>query len=412
MQFAPNSSNLLLTETGRTWLQRFKESDRPLIRQITESLSLVSLQEFERSLQRVIEGISEETEGVVALYAAREVPQVVGLGFRAGGSGLTSVAEGSDVGSEGRVANFVRQICRTKPQKLLRQLSIEDLKKKRVRHIIIVDDLIGSGKRIRDYLTELWRDSSIKSWHSYKLLRFTIVAYAGTPDGVRKVEKHPSKPSVRIHRYCPTLNGLPWPREHRRQAQRLCVEYANSFSLKGWKLGFGGSAALLVFEHSCPNNVPGIFWADSKDMSINWVPLFSGRATTSEIANVFPPELVTRTPVSILLSARKTRLAGAFAEVVNRPLAQETVIVLAMMGKGINRIDAISHATGLGAEETKALLEACIEQGLASPRRRLTDAGLAELAGLEAVVHLRTNPLPQLGEDSYYPRSLRGRIAG
>lgn len=412
MLFEPQSDNLLLTAAGRAWLGRFAEGDRPMVRQLTEALSLVSLQEFERTLQLTIEKLADDGSEPLALYSAREVPPNSDLSFRNGGNGLDSVAAGSDVGSEARVAHVVRQICRTQSNRLLRQPSIENLLKRRVRQIVVVDDLIGSGGRICAYLTQLWNDLTIKSWWSYKLIGFTVVAYAGTAEGIRRVRQHPCKPNVQIHRYCPTLDGLPWPREQRRRARQLCMDYADGNSLKGWPLGFESSAALLVFEHGCPNNVPGIFWANSKHSTNGWQPLFAGRASTAEVASVFPPELTSRTPVSVLLTAGQPRVAGVLSEVVDRPLRSEIVVLLALLGRGIRRVDAIAHATGLEVKACEALLETCVAAGFISPRRRLTDVGAAELAGIRGAAPPRINRILKLGEDSYYPRSLRGRIVG
>lgn len=406
------STNLLLTELGQAWLEQFAEADRPMIRQLTDALALVSTQEFERALQRSIEKLVKVSSWPVALYAAREVPPHSTLDFRNGGSGLNSVATGSDVGSEARVAHIVRQLCRAQQGRLLRQPSIESLLKHRVHHVMVVDDLIGSGHRTWDYLDQLWNDPTTKSWWSYKKIRFTVVAYAGTAEGVRYVSSHPCKPEVEVHRYCPTLDGLPWPREQRRLAKQLCKRYSDKYALRSGHQGFRNTAALLVFEHGCPNNAPNIFWADSKNKRMAWQPLFPGRALVTETASVFPAELATRTPVSILLNAGQARVAGALSTVIQRPLPQNIVITLALLGRGINRVEAIAHATSLGTGECKLLLETCIASGLVSPRRRLTEAGAAELRGIAAAATPRIGRTLELGDDCYYPKSLRDRNVG
>lgn len=412
MSFEVHSPNLLLTAHGRAWFDQFADTDQPMIRQLTDALTLVSTQEFERTLQRSIEKLAKESSGPVALYAAREVPSQSTLDFRNGGSGLNSVSMGSDVGSEARVAHIVRQLSRAQSERLLRQPSIESLLKHRVHHIVVIDDLIGSGQRTWDYLGQLWNDSTIKSWWSYQKLRFTVVAYAGTEEGIRYVSRHPCKPEVEVHRYCPTLDGLPWPRGQLRLAKQLCWRYSDQFALRGGYQGFRNTAGLLVFEHGCPNNTPNIFWADSKKKSIAWQPLFPGRALVTETASVFPAELATRTPVSVLLNAGQARVAGALPIVIQRPLPQSIVIILALLGRGINRLEAISHATSLGADECKLLLERCIRSGLVSPRRRLTEAGVAELRGIAAAATPRISRKLELGDDCYYPKSLRDHKVG
>lgn len=412
MTFEPQAPNLLLTELGRKWLEQFNKEDHPRIRQLTDALALVSLQEFERSLQRLIEKFAKESAGPVALYAAREVPEDSGLCFREGGSGLDSVEDGSDLGSEARVATLIRQLCRTQEERLLRQPSIESLLEHRVHDVIVVDDILGSGRRAWSYLDQLWQDSTAKSWWSYKKIRFTVLAYAGTADGIKYVSRHPCKPKVEVHRYCPTLNGLPWPREHLRLAKLLCKQYSKKYQLKGNFQGYGSTAALLVFEHGCPNNVPNIFWADSKKEGMVWQPLFPGRASVAETASVFPSELAARTPISVLLAAGQERVAGALSSVVQRPLPQSIIITLALLGRGINRVEAIAHATNLSVDGCKLLLETCIAEGLVSPRRRLTDAGAAELRGIASAVKPRMNDVLELGDDCYYPKSLRDRSVG
>ena len=265
MTFEPQSPNLLLTERGRAWLEQFNKEHHPLVRQLTDALALVSTQEFERTLQRSIEKLANDSAVPVALYAAREVPRNSKLGFRKGGSGLNSVDTGSDLGSEARVASLVRQLCRAHKGRLLRQPSIESLLEHRVHEVIVVDDIIGSGSRTWSYLDQLWNDSTTKSWWSYKKIRFTVLAYAGTVEGLRHVSRHPCKPIVDVHRYCPTLGVLPWTQQQLRAAKQLCRSYANKYELRGSYQGFGNTAALLVFEHGCPNNVPNILWADSQN---------------------------------------------------------------------------------------------------------------------------------------------------
>jgi hypothetical protein len=295
---------------------------------------------------------------------------------------------------------------------MLRQPSLESLLERRVHHVVVVDDLIGSGRRTREYLDQLWKDPTMKSWWSYKKIRFTVVAYAGTEKGVRNVSEHPCRPEVKVHRYCPTLGGLPWPAEQIRLTTKLCKRYSTRFALKGRHGGFENTAALLVFEHGCPNNTPNLFWADSKNQDSSWQPLFPGRASVAEVASVFPAELATRTPVSVLLNAGQARIAQTLSSVVERPLPQNIVITLALLAKGINRVEAIAHATSLDIEECKLLLETCIAAGLVSPRRRLTQAGAVELKGIGTAATPRTRRSLALGDDCYYPKSLRSRIVG
>lgn len=383
------------------------------MRKLTEALTLVSVVEFERNLKATIDKLASQTSGPLALYATREVPKGERLDFRQGGSGLDAVARGWNTGSEARVAHIVRQMCKTQPGRLLPQPSIEELLERRVDRILLIDDIVASGTRTRNYLDQIWRDASIKSWWSYKKLCFDVVAYAGTVHGLRRVRVHPSKPKLHVHRYCPTIDGLPWQPARRRQAVAVCERYTEIHRLpKGYGLGFGKVGALLVFEHGCPNNVPSIFWANSRDDKTSWQPLFPQKAITTELGSVFPDELVARAPISVLLDAGQKRIAAALRNVIDRPLPEDIVVMLSLLGRGVHRVEALTHATGLTIRQCSAVLETCIEAGLVSPTWRLTELGRAELRGMEGAAGAQPKSAPGLGEDDYYPKSLRVRVAG
>jgi len=408
-----HSDHLLLTARGEQWLKNFDEVDRITARDLASALSLVSHNEFERGLTSLVRQVAETVNGPIALYGARELPTSFRFESAEGDEfgSIDATPRGGDIGSEGRIASVIRNLSLEQPSKLLNHPTLQRLRETRADAVLVLDDYIGSGKRTTDYLTALWKPSSVKSWVSYKRMRFMAAAYSATARGMRRVEAHACHPVTHLVRHCPTIASLHWNSARIEAAKQLCRDYARRAALGRFAMGFQDTGALLVFEHGCPNNAPAIFWATSK-REPKWAPLFPAKRVDSSIATAFPPEIVRRDPVHVLLEAGQMRLASALAFGAHRPLSDSEALVLALFARGRHRIETIADATGLSAADAARMLERCIEAGWISPRMRITDAGLAEIRGMRLTSMRRLRPIPQLGEDLYYPGALRDRGNG
>ncbi|RYE45072.1 MAG: hypothetical protein EOP24_21395 [Hyphomicrobiales bacterium] len=400
------SDHLLLTARGEQWLLNFDEADRAVARELAAALVLVSHNEFERGLATLVLEMAHTITGPVALYGAREIDASFQFGTEGYASLIDATPRGTDIGSEGRLANIIRNIALAQPSKFLNHPNVDELRTRQVDAVFVLDDFIGSGKRSSDYLTALWQSRSLRSWTSYKRIRFDAVAYSGTAAGVRCVERHPAQPAIHIVRHSPTITALHWKSARIEAARKMCRKYAKQASLKGPSLGFRDSESLLVFEHGCPNNAPAIFWAPSKKLP-DWTSLFPAKRIDVSTTSAFPGELVRRDPVHALLEAGQRRLASALASNAHRPLTDQEALTLALFSKGQNRVETIASATGLSAKEAHALIEHCIAAGWISARRRITDKGRSELRGMRTSLTRSALPVPDLGKDEYYPTALR-----
>lgn len=405
------SRHLLLTERGELWLRNFDESDRIIARDLVGELALVSHNEFERSLTALVHEVARTIDGQVALFGARELDANFGFGIDGGTVALDATPRGSDIGSEGRLANIIRNIALAQPSKFLNHPNVETLRTERVDAIFVLDDFIGSGKRCSDYLTALWQSRSLRSWTSYKRIRIDAIAYSATAAGLGYVQRHPARPTTHIARHCPTISALHWKKANIDAALKMCRKYANLGGMGRWALGYRDSASLLVFEHGCPNNAPAIFWATPKKLP-EWSPLFPAKRIDALTTTAFPHEIVRRDPVHSLMEAGQLRLASALASNAHRPLTDNEALTLALFSKGQNRIETVASAAGLSAKEARQLVEQCISAGWISPHQRITERGRAELRGIRANMTRVARPIPDLGKDEYYPVALRGHGNG
>jgi hypothetical protein len=401
----------LLTERGEQWLRNFEEADRATARDLAGALALVSHNEFERSLTALVHEVARTIDGPVALFGARELDAGFQFGVEDGAAALDATPRGSDIGSEGRLANIIRNIALARPSKFLNHPSVEELRAKRVDAIFILDDFIGSGKRCSDYLTALWQSRSLRSWTSYKRVQIDTIAYSATAAGLRHVRWHPARPATHIARHCPTISALHWKKANIDAARKMCRKYADRANMGRWALGFRDSESLLVFEHGCPNNAPAIFWATPRKLP-EWTALFPAKRVDASIATAFPSEIVRRDPVHSLMEAGQRRLASALSSNAHRPLTDQEALALALFSKGQNRVETVAGATGLSAKEARQLIEHCISAGWISAHQRITDRGRAELRGIRASLTRIARPIPEVGKDEYYPTALRGHGNG
>lgn len=411
------SEKLLYTERGQKWINQFENGDRANAEKLVKGLSLVSHNEFERSLLKQVEGMLEKEEGVVALFAVREVEREESF-FQQSlfvGSGdqkkLDSLSRGNDHGSEARVAAMIRNLCKRKKGKLLNHPDISTMRERRCKKIVFVDDFIGSGKRVNDYLDSFWRERTIVSWMSLKYLEFSVVAYSGTIEGIERVCHHKSRPVISIVRSCPTLFSMPWIKPQRSAVVDLCNKYGSrAHKNRRMYFGFRGTMGMLIFEHGCPNNVPAILWGSysSSDM---WEPLFPNRSVAAEEGSIFPHEIVRGDPISTLLDVGQKRLAKS--DIFNR-LTEEgriVILILGLLAKGQRKNSSLSFVTGLDEADCEAVLEKCVDWELITLTRRLRPKGLKELQAARETQR-NSKKYVDIGSDYYYPSKLREATYG
>ncbi len=413
---------LIHTEQGRRWLAQFKPLDKELAIAIANNLTLVSHTEFRRNLLQKLETLAASIEGNVGFYAIRELKfyedengykygvipffsQVVS----ADGKSVNALSDKADQGSEAIAANIIRQLCKTNPEKYLNHPTKEELRNKKCDAIIFVDDFIGSGGRVSEFLQSFWFEPTIVSWLSGKQLKGVhVAAYSGTEGGVAYVSRHKSKPTVHLYRDAPTFEDLFWAETQKKQARNLCEKYGRIANKKRKNMWFGykEGMATMIFEHGCPNNTPAILWEPDFKGS-GWTGLFPNRTVSAEVSSVFPEEIVRGDPVQILENFGQTKLARSGALMRRGELGQIILVVMGLIARGKRKRTTLSFATGLNIQECERIIAKCIDWGFISAQRRITPRGLAELNVARKSQKVVSVPLER-GSDYYYPRQLRG----
>lgn len=412
-------------EKTQLWLDQFDYSnDRQLAETLLDSINYCPLNEFKNSLTKLIKSelplkqpsalfIERELQKTRATLPPPVYKQQLTLKseskstpkkrhLRAYGAAMQAVQSltytTQDVGSEGVVAFIGNTVCRSNPNRFLLQPTAENVRKSKVRNFVILTDFIGSGKRAFDMLDAMWNVASIRSWHSFKFVKFWVLAYSGTQQSITRVRKHRFAPEVRVVTECPTLfNSFD---EDLDEMVELCETYGAHSSTP---LGFERTAALLVFEHGAPNNMPAIFVSEKNTGNRRWAPLFPKRVTDNlwQSTRINMSSVTKKALEALKLSeiSRSRRFQKA------RDETKSAMIVLLAYSQGKRRIAELRRVLPLSID---SLIGA---KYLAQKRGWLTDTGALTAAGQKTIRTLRRDVRKLFIADdpfaSYYPQQLR-----
>lgn len=286
------------TEKAKLWLSQFDQepNDRVLAEKLLRSVSYCPLHEFKDSLVKLTRRVLPVKQPS-ALFIERELqPTKAKLPpplyyqkkiyskrsnkkhLRAYGAAIQAIKsikyKTQDIGSEALTAWIANTLCRQNSTRFLLQPTADNVRTSKVRNFVVLTDFIGSGDRARKILDAMWVVSSIRSWYSGKFIKFWVLAYSGTEQGITNVRKHRFAPEVHVVTDCPTIyNSFG---HDKNEMLALCQVYG-AHSEK--PLGHENTAALLAFEHGAPNNMPAIFVSEKNRGAKRWAPLFPKRVT-------------------------------------------------------------------------------------------------------------------------------------
>lgn len=424
MSLEKEARKLIYTDRGKIWLDQFDYIDQEVACLLVNNLTLVSHNEFERNIVKTINNIVDRESGVVAFFAMRELEpmtkQARGKRFHkivdvsrpyydqvkvaTDGKSIVPLGQTADIGSEGRVVSIIRQFCKQDRNRFLNHPTLEELKAKKCRHIVCIDDFIGSGKRAFEFVNSLWAEKTIVSWNSSKYIKVHVAAYSGTDIGIKKLESHRSLPVVHVYKDAPTFNSMPWSREKKDEVIALCNKYGRKANKKrkNFWLGFKDTMSAMIFEHGCPNNVPLILTEDSE----KWSALFPRRLISPEMAGVFPDEISQKTKLECFKDIGVVRLSMSSKLHRRGEIGNLLLMILALISKGQRKRATLCYATGLNNEDCERFLASCIKWNFVSPQKRITAAGLSELKAASKIGKYK-NGLLNKGSDYYFPQQLR-----
>jgi hypothetical protein len=403
---AKMASPIRHSERARTWLQQFDAADVSTATLLLNSLVLISDEEFKTGLSQVLESVIAHSDRAVAMFAAREPDESAYFDPNNPGTPPNAVGPGGGVGSEGVIANIIRDLATKHGSgRVLDHPSITSMRATKPKRLVLVDDMIGSGRRITKFGRYMSRSRTIKSWLSYGIVRFEAAAFAATRQGRAKVESNPYFTEVAQCREA-EFGRWKWSDAQTQEIRSLCSRYAERTSRPYWPYGYDSAMTMMVFQHKCPNTCPAILWAGSNDPKKPWFPLFDVRPHWS--FNEWPVAATDSERIADALSSlgQHTLSELNWMKYVS-PEAVPRFVLLAATAKRLRKPEILSGLAEVSFDECDRLLMECRHFGWITWDNRITDEGRKELnyARRLGILHDESTDLT---DDVYVPQSFRG----
>lgn len=397
---------------GAAWLQQFSQPDRDAARLLLDSLRLVSRGQFLQGLDDCIRAVGDRTSGPLALYVARKMGEGERYFFHGGrrpGRVDLGVSAG-EAGSEWEMVFNVTQWTRRDPVRYLDHPPVSTLRSRQCRHIVLLDDLSGSGNTVAQFIRELRRQRKIAAWWSLGWLTFHVVAYAITTeaeDAIRRTVKcRSSRENVNVSfQYCvrPGASQTLWTQAQRLQLERIAGNYGNQHGIPLWaRLGYQRGMSVIVFQHGCPNNAPGVLWHGTT----TWRALFPNRAIPTDLYPLFGQTGALYQPAALLRSLDAGEVAqGAVFDAAGM-FGQRVLLVLAAVRRKHRTLDRLAQVTNLPQGVCQHVVGFCWRHGLIDDDHYLTERGRAELKNAGRLAR-QWRPPQEKSQAFYFPRTLR-----
>ena len=289
----------------RQWLSQFDEAapDRYLAGYLLKKMRFVSFEEFEKWIQDAIsELIQEITESdgrvSIAIFPVRKP-----TAHKFNEDKEPKAANDSS----GRIGHSLKNIERALPKYVEVSPRDNSMSERRVRHIIFVDDFIGTGNRF----IKSWRSTvsrRIKSWCSRGWCKIWLLSFAGHTSGIRHISNQIralDASNIRVN----LVIDKHIVHQHR-SLQNLLHRYGERIEKPSIKFGYGKLASPIVFQHGCPNNTPGVFWSHRKGQK-GWNPLFPERSVPESLYSLF------KTDYSLETTSDELWMIGHYSTALN-----------------------------------------------------------------------------------------------
>lgn len=243
------------------WIMQFDAEDQELAIKILDHLHILGSKEIRDTLEvahakleRMVSEKGTPIKGNNTLYA--------GIGNAAKSGGL--------------IAYHYRVTADRPENDFFSSEEEKNLDLSKIDNIILVDDVIGTGKTITKEVTKIVEEVYSLS----KSRNIFVLAVAGYEDGIQNIIKETGASVVCALEYTSkdTVSNLDaefyknMPVSERSEALERIKRYCRSISTS--ELGFGGVGGMLIFDHNTPNTTLPIIWHNGK----GWLPLFP-RAT-------------------------------------------------------------------------------------------------------------------------------------
>jgi hypothetical protein len=346
------------------WLSQFNSYDIFTAKSLLSHLLFISRDDYS---QWLIDKLDSYTSTLCAVYAVRKFSKQAKCLWKSNGSVQPRPAQTQ--GSEDLVASVIANANRQYNNCFIDHPSLQMLREKKIHHIILIDDSIGSGKRIADFIDLMINNKTFLSWWSYGFITISIISYARTIQSEKYILGRlvGSDHGIREHRKSDKLKfdcnivydaldiSYRWG-SNSQEVLSLCNN--NRKIVKDRRKGFGGVMGNLIFYHSVPNNIPGMLYSTSR----SWKPLFPNRSLPE-----WMPRLLEKSD-----SQQGNNENGVGYKI---HISNEVIFLLQNIKKGIRTKASLSRRMDCDIDITQDLINQALKAGFITEQLRLTKTG-------------------------------------
>lgn len=351
----------------KLWLEQFSLLDQVIGKILLSRLRFVSISTYQNWLVRELDALNRDTK--FALYAVRKLEQGEESFFYDNGEPLDRPSESQ--GSEDLVNSLIANYVKDKGDVFYDHPSVNILRDNQIRALILIEDSIGSGRRISDFINAILKNRTIRSWWSFGWLQIKIFSFSRVKETENKIidsisGRDHAKTKIRrrdkisftsAYVYNSTWINNSWGDQYE-SIRDLCL---NTKKVQGkYRLGYKETFSNIIFYHSVPNNIPGVLWFHNA----KWHGLMPKRNMPSWLINL----------LDSATSAHTRRCIN------NYPiLSLEAMNLLKLIKSNVRAINSISLRLNVDNQYAKELIRQAINLNLITQNKRLTKFGLTVL---------------------------------
>ncbi|MGV8911435.1 MAG: phosphoribosyltransferase-like protein [Rhodoglobus sp.] len=393
------------TTAGKSWVLNFGQSDRETAALLIDSLEIHDQADIASQLKQSLEQRLMAAPAIfpAVLIAVKSLedlePADRHIAYKTffPGDGFSALP-----GSEAEMGGLSRGLVEKYPDKFLSpELTLPELKDKKVRSFYLLSDYSGSGTQLERFVDTFLANPTILSWISLKRVRIEALVYASS---LQAEERLRNKKHVDFQRvdWAKGFDSTNWSDAQRQRIRDLCYKYAES-ALEQPALGYADSAGLYLSNSRVPNNLPQIL--------IRGEGSFLGLFPNREVTPGFFEELRSYRPnfrlAEALRNLGETVLADKLELSRHPGRGLRTLAFLRLYASDVDPT-SIESMLGLKQEEVPELISTLNALELLDAQNKITLKG--DLA-LQSVSLRRRRDQSPYGEDlsvvDYIPTQLR-----
>ena len=344
----------------REWLSQFPAKNRNTAKYLLMKLRFVTRDDYSSWLIRSLESLPYNES--YAFYAVRKAEtkkvkkKVKKIDCLWDKKGNVVNRPGTTLGSEDLVYSLVSNVVRSNVKRFFDHPSLETLKTEKIHNIVLIDDSIGSGDRVSDFIKSMITHKSFRSWWSFGFINIIVLSLARTIESKKAIiekipgsnhgkRKHPVSSKIRF--VSEIVYSKEWLKGRWGSGYEAILNLCDSKAeILKWPRGYGEVMGRIVFYHSVPNNIPGVLFECKK----RWRPLFPGRSVPNWLTSL-----------------------------IDNQHSDDMLKLLSLIKSGVRRKSSLALRMDYDIEILEEMLRMTIESGLVSSNIHITEAGIKVL---------------------------------